>query len=252
MKKTINKVYLFDEELKQITINDKRFYERRKGEYYPSVSFILKYNYKGEHFDNWLKDTGHNSDFITQKAAEEGSVVHKAIEDLLKNNKKLILVNDNGYMNYSILVWEMILKFKSFWNKTKPKLLYSEILTLSDKYKYAGTADLIVEIENENWLIDIKTSNNIQNNYYYQLAAYRNSLNENNIKIDRAGILWLKSKTRKDSKDKIQGKGWALLESENGYNNDFNSFLTIYDLFKLNNKEKEPEIYKFPNEISLN
>lgn len=251
MKKIINKVYLFDEELKQITINDRRFYEREKGKYYPSVSFILKYNYKGEYFDSWLKDTGHNSDFIAQKAAEEGTEVHKAIEDMLINKKKLVWINSDGYMNYSPLIWRMIVKFQNFWKQINPELIHSEILTLSDEYKYAGTADLIIKIKDEVWLVDIKTSNNIQDNYYYQLAAYKHSLSENGIKVDRTGILWLKSKTRKESKDKIQGKGWALLESENGYTSDFSSFLTIYDLFKLNNKDSEPEIYKFPNEVNL-
>src|SRR3990167_5325607 len=43
----------------------------------------------------------------------------------------------------------------------------------NDIHKYAGTIDLILKINGEIWIIDIKTSNHIQSTYKLQLSAYK-------------------------------------------------------------------------------
>ena len=54
--------------------------------------------------------------------------------------------------------------------------------------------DLIVEMDGERWLLDVKTSNNLHRSYNLQLAAYAKAWEEMfGQKIDRTGILWLKS-----------------------------------------------------------
>ena len=68
-------------------------------------------------------------------------------------------------------VWKLILKFHDFWTTVKPILIESEIHLFSDQYKFAGTCDLVVEIEGERWLLDLKTSNSIHTAMDLQLAA---------------------------------------------------------------------------------
>ena len=149
-------------------------------------------------------------------------------------------------------VWKMILKFTEFWNTHKPELIVSEYHLFSDEYKYAGTADLIVRIDDKLWLLDIKTSNSLYTSYNLQLAAYVIAWNEtHNDKIEETGILWLKSNTRSEGKkDKIQGKGWEL-KPIGDIDNNFEMFMNIYKIYKLENPNLKPDIETLPTSIKM-
>ena len=203
----------FNPELQQINFLDRRVYKRSEGVYYPSVTTILQYMPKNKFFDTWLKDVGHNADYIMKKAGKEGTQVHEAAEKLVKG-EEVSWMDDYGNARYSQLVWEMILKFAEFWNTYKPELISTEDFVWSDTYKYAGTADLVVKMDGEVWLLDLKTSNSIHKSYDLQLASYAKALEEcKGIKIERTGIIWLKAHTRSASKKKgvYQGKGLSLI-----------------------------------------
>ena len=43
----------------------------------------------------------------------------------------------------------MILKFADFWTTHKPELIVTEYHVFSDNHEYAGTADLVVRIDNK-------------------------------------------------------------------------------------------------------
>ena len=242
----------FKPDLKQINFLDRRVYKRDKGVYYPSVTTILQYMPKNKFFDNWLKDVGHSADIIMRKAGKEGTQVHEASEALVLG-KEVNWVDDYGNAKYSQLVWEMIMKFHDFWTTTKPELISTEDFVFSDKFKYAGTADLVVKMDGETWLLDIKTSNNLHRSYNLQLAAYAKAIEEvKGIKIDRTGIIWLKSSTRSSSKKKgvYQGKGWQIkVIDEIDYN--FDLFKTIYKLYLLENPNTEPIYKSYPTTLKL-
>jgi hypothetical protein len=242
----------FKPELKQINFLDRRVYKRDEGVYYPSVTTILQYMPKNKFFDNWLKDVGHNADLIMRKAGKEGTQVHEAAEALVLG-KEVNWMDDYGNAKYSQIVWEMILKFYDFWSTYKPKLISTEEFVFSDKFKYAGTADLLVEMDGEIWLLDLKTSNNLHRSYNLQLAAYAKAIEETKgIKIKRTGIIWLKANTRSASKKKgvYQGKGWQIKTiDEIDYN--FDLFQTIYKLYLLDNPNTEPIYKSYPTTIKL-
>jgi len=242
----------FKPELKQINFLDRRVYKRDEGVYYPSVTTILQYMPKNKFFDNWLKDVGHNADLIMRKAGKEGTQVHEAAEALVLG-KEVNWMDDYGNAKYSQIVWEMILKFYDFWSTCKPKLISTEEFVFSDKFKYAGTADLLVEIDGEIWLLDLKTSNNLHRSYNLQLAAYAKAIEETKgIKIQRTGIIWLKASTRSASKKKgvYQGKGWQIKTiDEIDYN--FDLFQTIYKLYLLDNPNTKPIYKSYPTTIKL-
>jgi hypothetical protein len=235
---------------KQITILDQRFYSRYK-KYYPSVSTILNYFPKNQYFYSWLKDTGHNSDIIMKQAAFEGTQVHNAIENYL-DNKEIKWIDDNGVVLYSLDVWKMILKFTNFWEMNKPQLISSEYHLFSDKYEYAGTADLIVKMNDELWLLDIKTSNSIHSSYNLQLASYATAWNEtHNEPITKCGILWLKAATRKEAKEgSFSGKGWQLKEVDDIERN-FEMFLKIKDIYHLENPDAKPATETLPTFVKI-
>lgn len=242
----------FNPDLKQINFLDRRVYQRSEGVFYPSVTTILQYMPKNKFFEQWMKDVGHNADLIMRRAGKEGTQVHEAAEQLVLG-EEVSWMDDYGKARYSQIVWEMILKFYNFWTTLKPELISSEDFVWSDKHKYAGTADLVVKMNNETWLLDIKTSNSIHKSFDLQLASYAKGLEESKgIKIDRTGIIWLKAHTRGPSKQKntIQGKGWKLLQIDEIEKN-FELFQNIYNLYKLDHPTTEPIYYKYPTTLKI-
>lgn len=242
----------FDAELKQINFLDERVYKRGEGVYYPSVTTILQYMPKHKFFEEWLKDVGHNADLIVRRAGKEGTQVHEAAEKLVKG-EELNWMDDYGNAKYNQLVWSMIVKFHDFWSTCKPKLLVSEGFVFSDEFKFAGTADLVVELDGEIWLLDIKTSNALSRSYDLQLAAYAKAVEERTgIKIQRTGIIWLKANTRKPSKRPgiYQGAGWQLKPIDDIEKN-FEMFKLIYKLYKLDHPKVEPIYTQYPTELKL-
>lgn len=246
----IKRIVEYSKDNKQVNVLDQRFY-RRNTEYYPSVSSILNYFPKNQFFHSWLKDVGHNSDIIASKAAYEGTQVHNAAEKFLEG-KEISWIDENGKANYSLEVWKMILKFAEFWKTTNPELVSTEYHLFSDKHKYAGTTDIICRFGGKLWLLDIKTSNSIHVSYNLQLAAYAKAWNETHDEhIEEVGILWLKASTRSEGKNgKIQGRGWELKVIENiDYN--FDMFMKIYDVYKMENPNAKPYTEMLPTTVKL-
>lgn len=251
-KKSVKRLLEINTEGKRVNILDNRYYYRNE-KYYPSVTSILQYMPKGKFFENWLKDVGHNADIIARKAADEGTQVHDAIERYLKG-EKIQFLNEDGYSRYSLDVWKMILKFHEFWTNYQPTLIESEIHLYSDLYTYAGTCDLVVEINGEKWLLDIKTSNSLHVSQDLQLSAYAQAWNELfEEKIERIGIIWLKSSKRGEDKknNKIQGKGWEIYESDKTIEENFKIFQYVHELYKLEHPAPKPINDDFPMEIQI-
>lgn len=248
----IKRTVQYNGDEKQITFLDTRFYKRHD-KYYPSVTYILSFIPKNKIFIDWIKEKGEESESIVKAAGEKGKRVHGSIEALLKG-EELSWVNDDGSAKYSLEVWQMLLKFAEFWRIHQPKLIETEVHSFSDQYEYAGTIDLVLEIQGELWLIDIKTSNQIPPVYHYQTAAYAQSWGEcYDRKIDRRGILWLKSMTRKEDKTgkTMKGKGWSLIESNRSFEEDFKSFQLFHDVFKHEVDYDKPVSEFYPTTIKL-
>ena len=53
-------------------------------------------------------------------------------------------------------------------------------MTINHEHKYAGTIDLILKINNELWIIDVKTSKAIWPSHKLQLSAYKHSMSTPN------------------------------------------------------------------------
>jgi len=244
VKKSYNRILEISEDAQQITLPDSRYY-RRNGNYYPSVTYVLSYYPKGKFFENWLKQVGFSADYIVKKAAEEGTQVHELCEAYL-NGEELKFLDDRGRPQYNPDVWQMFLRFVEFWEEFKPTLIETEVHIFSDVLKVAGTCDLIVEINGELWLLDLKTSNQLQTVYELQTAVYGQCYEECfGKKIDRYGILWLKSSKRKASKGKMQGKGWEVVESSRTFEENIDIFKTVKRLFDLENPTHSPIFTEF-------
>jgi hypothetical protein len=244
IKKSYDRILEISDDATQITLPDSRYY-RRNGKYYPSVTYVLGYYPKGKFFENWLKQVGFASDYIVKKAAEEGTQTHELCEAYL-NGEELNFLDSNGRPQCNPDVWQMFLRFVEFWETFKPTLIETEVHLFSDELKVAGTCDLIVEINGELWLLDLKTSNQLQTTYELQTAVYGQCYEECfGKKIDRYGILWLKSSKRKASTGKMQGKGWEVVESSRTFEENIDIFKTVKRLFDLENPTHSPVFTEF-------
>ena len=256
IKKSYNRILEISEDSKQITLPDARYY-RRNGKYYPSVTYVLSCYPKGKHFQDWLKKVGFSADWIVKKAAEEGTQVHEMIEDYL-NGKELNFLS-NGIPMYNPDVWQMFLKFVDFWEEYNPTLIEAEVHLFSDEIKVAGTCDLVCEIEingkNEMWIIDFKTSNNLQVTHDLQGAIYAKCYEEcYGINVDRVGVLWLKSKSRGKDKEgkRLKGKGWEMHESKRTQEQNIDIFKTVKKLFDLEFPRHSPTFTEFKTTAKRN
>ena len=245
IKKSYQRLLEISDDYQQVTMPDSRYY-RRNGDYYPSVTHVLGSYPKGKYFEDWLKKVGYSSEWIVKKAAEEGTQVHEMIEDWL-NGEEIKFLYDNGNPRMSANVWQMFLRFVDFWETYNPTLIEAEVHLFSDVLKVAGTCDLVCEIEidgkTERWVIDFKTSNHLQTTYDLQGAVYTQCYEECfGKKIDRVGVLWLKSKSRGADKSgkRLKGKNWEIYESPRTQEENLEIFSHVKALFDIENPKPTP------------
>ena len=82
--------------------------------------------------------------------------------------------------------------------------------------------------------------------YDLQTAVYKQCYKEcYGLEADHAAVLWLKSSKRKASKDKMQGKGWEIAESERTFEENLEIFKTVRKLFDLENPKSAPVFESF-------
>ena len=245
IKKSYKRLLEISDDYQQVTMPDSRYY-RRNGKYYPSVTHVLSSYPKGKYFEDWLKKVGYSAEWIVKKAAEEGTLVHEMIEDWL-NGKEITFLYDNGNPKMPAHVWQMFLRFVDFWETYNPTLIEAEVHLFSDEIKVAGTCDLVCEIEidgkMERWIIDFKTSNHLQTTYDLQGAIYAQCYEEcYGKKIDRVGVLWLKSKSRGEDKSgkRLKGKNWEVYESPRTQEENIEIFTHVKALFDIENPKPKP------------
>jgi hypothetical protein len=179
-----------------------------------------------------------------KKAAEEGTQTHNLCEDYL-NGEECSFLNQYGNPAYPPHVWQMFLNFVDFWETQKPTLIETEVHLFSDVLRVAGTCDLIIELNGELWVLDLKTSNHLQTTYDLQTAIYSQCYEECYGKtINRRGILWLKSRSRGEDKSgkRLKGKNWEVVESERSQEQNLSIFNNVKALFDLENPAPKPHI----------
>jgi len=246
MKKSYKRILQISPDHKKITLPDSRYY-RRNGEFYPSVTYVLGTYPKGKHYEDWLKKVGYASEHIVRKASEEGTLVHLMAEEYL-NGEEVTFLDAYGNPKMDPMIWKMFLNFVDFWETHKPTLIETEVHLFSDELKIAGTCDLICEIDGELWVLDLKTSNQVQSSYELQLAIYAQCYKECFGKTAaRLGVLWLKSKSRGEDKEgkRLKGKGWEIHESNRSQEKNLEIYKAVRLLFDLENPKHKPATQSF-------
>lgn len=129
------------------------------------------------------KDSEVILDSVLNKAAEKGTLAHKAVEayvnhklgtgsrEALEIAEAALGGNAQAYLSYK--------QFRAFDKEYKPAYIASEKVLASAKHGYAGTFDIFARIDGEETLLDFKTSQQVSKSVGKQTAAYVNLLREN-------------------------------------------------------------------------
>src|SRR5690606_22689106 len=116
------------------------------------------------------------------------------------NGLLVSLLDTDGHQTWTMKEWGYFSRYVEFRNQVGDamKILGIELQIVDPELREAGTIDRIVTIGDKTLLLDIKTSNNLYDSYYLQLAAYKRLFERKSpeIKIDAIGIVWLNAKTR--------------------------------------------------------
>lgn len=245
----------YDNEANLVCSEDEHFYRSMKDPniFYPSVTMKLNAYPKGYGFDEWLKQVGFNAEIILKKAGDQGTNVHNAIESLHKFGS-ISKLGENEMDNYTWDEWVMINRYIEFLKKCKPNILANEFKIVLPSWKVGGTIDCICEFNNQRWLIDFKTGNNIWSTAYIQTCVYAGMWDELNpqYKIDRIGILHLNSSVKTEGRNgAIQGEGWKLIEIPKPREHYLKLWEHTSALWDENNPDPKPKRMQLPIKIEL-
>lgn len=201
-----------DGKIVQITTWDERWYvETEKNDdgrimrmlTYPSVTWISSHYPKSVALIQWIAKQGlDESEAIKSAAGDRGHRVHQAITRLLQGETIGIdssLDNASGGQHVIKLEeYEALMSFVHWYTTVKPKIILNEQVVFNYEYEYAGTVDLVCEINGVKWLIDFKTSQSIWPSYEVQVAAYKHTLAMEQLGVEKIGILQIGYKRNKN------------------------------------------------------
>lgn len=252
MKKEIREI---KDGVLQITTLDERWYARpiknkKSGlpeyEYCPSVTWIASYYPKGIAFYKWLANKGWDeAEAIKVAAGEKGSKIHQATEAIdageeIEITSKFINPTTMEEEELTPEEYKAVMDFVAWLDETKPELLANEITVFGDGY--AGTIDRIYRIDGQIWIVDIKTGQNIWEEYKLQLSAYSHA----EIDYKKLGITDEEWKNRKLAILQIgyhkNQKGYKFTEIEDKYE----LFKVAMQIWKNENPNAFPEQAQYP------
>ena len=204
----------------------------------PSVTTILDYFGDKTGLMGWANNLGRNGIILKQeqdRITNIGTNVHNYIENYLINKFNLdeeirsinTSIKDTIYFQYCKL------NFLNWINNIYDKgiefePIFIEKSFISEKYLYAGTCDLYCKLNGKYTIIDFKTSNRYHMVMHFQLAAYRQLLEENGHRVDRLKILRL-------DKNKVMSKVKTYrIRDGNKYFKQFIKMIDIYYFYKNN------------------
>ena len=120
----------------------------------------------------------------TDKAADIGTLTHKEVEILIKENKL-----NEPYFHTNPKVEMMVNEFIKWAKHNEVEFLSSEEQVYHEELFYAGTFDFLCRINGKIYLGDLKTSSGIYNSMFYQTAAYEHALHDKNNRENKPAIV---------------------------------------------------------------
>lgn len=202
---------------------------------YPSVTTILDGAAKPGLEDVYRRMGFEEGDALINDARERGTAVHQAIEDYNRGVQPMELSEEEGPFYQGYHNWR---------EAAAPIVKHAELYVESRKHRFAGTIDLLAEIDGQLWIIDTKTTSQHKKEHGMQLKAYQQAFYEMEVKRAKALDLGPKTVTRPRMAilkltDKTQ-KGWQWRE----YNEPLKPFLGLLDWYKWTVRKRKAVVQK--------
>jgi hypothetical protein len=257
--------YLVDGEAGRVQFLDSRFYrDPESGVFVPSVTTVLEAYPKGAQYYEWLKKHGQDADEIRDEAGRRGSVVHEATE-VLDLGGELELMSPDGSPRYKLSEWAMISRYVEFRERFPARMHAVETKLACGELGYAGTLDRLMTFEEtgETFLVDIKTSGSVWQQYWLQQAAYHELLHvtgaiakmfpDGEVPEVKLAILWLNAKTRSDGKKgAIQGAGWQLITQSKPTPDLLRIFNNVRETWLMEHQDEQPRTTSYKLNLKIN
>lgn len=162
---------------------------------YPSVTTKIDAVYpKDAYLINWIRENGMAGQATFEKAGEEGTETHIAIDELIAGKT----VRTEGMSDKAK---RCVQAFLDWVEEMKPEFLESEQMLVNHELKFAGTRDLLCKLDHTKgktkykgvYCIDYKTSSSVQEKHKIQNVGYWSC---GGSKEDKVAILHLGNKTK--------------------------------------------------------
>lgn len=258
MQKNIEEITDIEgQQVKRITTLDERWYGFQENnpitglpewQYVPSITWIGNYYPKGKEYTMWVAKNGWDeAEEIKREAGDRGTIVHHAIEKLMAEGELRMdaLIKDREGVEREMTPDEYycVITFSQWWEEAgRPKAVHVEKTVRSRMYNFAGTLDYIFLMpDGTNYLLDIKTSKNVWPSHKLQVNALYYACDENNIAVDKIGILQVGYTANKN-------KHYKLTEVKT----DFELFLSVRKIWADKNDGGMPFQRDYPLVLKLN
>jgi len=189
---------------------------------------------KGYYLMQWAKEAGIAAQGIFEKAGEEGTRVHIAIDDLL-HGAKLNITDMNDREK------KCLMSFVDFLDEYKPKILKAEHMIVNHKHKYAGTLDLVCNIDGQDYVVDYKTSKSVYDSHKLQVAAYLHAA-EGELNAPKPAILHL-------GNPKLKKATFSFIEFDQ--EQYWEGFKLVNQMWDFKNPNAQPKVTEYPDMVEL-
>ena len=212
-------------EIELIETSEGHFYKTSIG-VIPSVTTIISTVVRNPALEAWKERTP-NWKEISTVAADIGTLTHKAIDMYLKEDSTNFI---EAFKRGGERIEKPFLAFSEWKSNTGFEYVDSEIGTWCER-GYAGTIDLVGNIDDRLYLIDLKTSRRVYPDYLLQISAYRLAYEKRSgQKIEGLAILRL---------DKTNSVYEWKEYTETEYQRGLRMFLLLCDFWHLRKEAKE-------------
>ncbi|MDO8473936.1 MAG: PD-(D/E)XK nuclease family protein [bacterium] len=206
--------------------------------------------------------------FSNQGSADWGTLVHTTIERMLKKEAVEALP----------LIQPSLLAFSKWQKEYEVKIIdpyaHVEKRVYDMDAGYAGTVDMVAEVQGVVGVVDLKTSNGMQDAYFLQTAAYLNAYNKGVSKKEQGKTRWIlridqyqecrgcfARKKEKDGTQRItKGKAscnhqWAGAKGEvefqelTNQEKDLEAFLSAKEVWEWSHRDMLRKIANYPKNV---
>ena len=165
---------------------------------------------------------GEDMNKIKNIAGSVGTITHLMITEELQNKVPDLKEYSQADIDSATLCYN---SFKEWRKSHTLEVIHVEKPLVSEVYRYGGTPDFLGFVNGELTLMDFKTSAAIYNDYYYQIASYRQLEKEAGYNVETAEILRFSKGNNVEFEDRLIKQ----------FNYEFELFthcLAIYQLLK--------------------